>query len=63
MQHIIRSLIKISKISNLDCKEYELKYYSHGFYAIERTKLIKIPTNILLNEVEEFIKNKNNNNK
>ena len=57
----IRLLYKISKIPNLDCKAYELKYYGHGFYALKDPKLIKNPTDILLNEVEEFIKNSNNN--
>jgi hypothetical protein len=59
----IRLLYKISKIPNLDCKAYELKYYGHGFYGLKDPKLIKNPTDILLNEVEEFIKNINNNNK
>jgi hormone-sensitive lipase len=53
----IRLLYKISKVPNLDCKAYELKYYAHGFFGLKDPKLIKNPTDILLNEVEEFIKN------
>jgi acetyl esterase len=56
---IIRLIYKISQVNNLDFKAYQFQFYAHGFYGLDNEVLQKNPTEILLNEIEEFLKEKN----
>ena len=55
----IRLIYKISQIKNLDVKAYQFEFYGHGFYGLDPEILQKNPTEILISEVEEFLKEKN----
>ena len=56
---IIRLIYKITQIHNLDFKAYQFQFYGHGFFGLDNEILQKNPTEILLNEIEEFLKEKN----
>ena len=50
---------KIAKFDNVDFKVYEFKDICHGF-AGTNPELSLIPNNFVLEEIEEFLKNRNN---
>ena len=51
----LRLLFKMSKIKGLDIMVYEFQDYNHGWNGMKNDFLTKIPTDILLKELDEFI--------
>ena len=51
---ILRLLFKMSKIQGLDIMVYEFQEYNHGWNGMKNDVLIKMPTDILMKQLDDF---------
>ena len=51
----LRLLCKLSKIKGLDIMVYEFQEYNHGWNGMTIEDVTKVPTDILMKELDEFI--------